>query len=180
MKALASSTDSTLPKLELAVMRMYLSMLTKVRRPSSTPWSSTMRFFSSRMMSAASLAMSTAVSTEMPMSATCSAAASLMPSPRYPTTWPLPLSRRTMRSLCAGVSLANTVVVSATAASRASSSASMSEPSSTLPGARPTSWQILAVTASLSPVRIFTVMPWLASAASAGAVVSLGGSRKAT
>ena len=110
MNALATSTENTLPKFELAVILMYLSMLAKVRRPSSTPSSSTIRLFSSRMMSAASLAMSTALSTEMPMSAVRSAGASLMPSPMKPTTWPLPLSSRTMRSLCDGVSLAKTLV----------------------------------------------------------------------
>ena len=102
MKADATSTENTLPKFELAVILMYLSMLAKVRRPSSTPSSSTIRLFSSRMISAASLAISTAVSTEMPMSAVRSAGASLMPSPMKPTTWPLPFKNRTMRSLCDG------------------------------------------------------------------------------
>ena len=58
-----------LPKLELAPILMYLMMLPKTLRPSSTPSSSTSRLFSSRMMSADSLAMSTALSTEMPTSA---------------------------------------------------------------------------------------------------------------
>ena len=84
-KALATSTLKTLPKLELAVILMYLSMLAKVRRPSITPSSSTIRLFSSRMISAASRAISTAPSTEMPMSAARSAGASLMPSPIKPT-----------------------------------------------------------------------------------------------
>ncbi len=66
--ALATSTRSTLPKLELAVMRMYFSMLQNVVRPCTTP-SSSSRLLSSRMMSAASLAMPTALSTLMPKSA---------------------------------------------------------------------------------------------------------------
>ena len=45
MKAEATITENTLPKLELAVMRMYFSMLLKVRRPSITPCSSTIRLF---------------------------------------------------------------------------------------------------------------------------------------
>ena len=85
-KALATSTLNTLPKLELAVILMYFSMLEKVRRPSITPSSSTIRLFSSRMISAASRAISTAPSTEIPMSAARSAGASLMPSPIKPTT----------------------------------------------------------------------------------------------
>ena len=50
--ALATSTLNTLPKFELAVILMYLMMLPKVARPSTTPSSSTSRLFSSRMMSA--------------------------------------------------------------------------------------------------------------------------------
>lgn len=67
-KALAAITLNMLPKFELAVILMYLTMLPKVRRPSTTPSLSTIRSFSSRMMSALSLAMSTAESTDMPMS----------------------------------------------------------------------------------------------------------------
>ena len=55
-----------LPKLLLAPMRTYLRMLAKTFRPSTTPSSSTSRDFSSRIMSADSLAISTAVSTLMP------------------------------------------------------------------------------------------------------------------
>jgi hypothetical protein len=46
------------------------------------------------MMSADSLAMSTALLTEMPTSAARSAGASLMPSPRKPTTWRQPREHR--------------------------------------------------------------------------------------
>ena len=81
-KVLAINTLNTFPKFELAVILMYLMMLAKVLRPSMTASSSTMRLFSRRMMSADSLAMSTAVSTEIPTSASLRAAASLMPSPR--------------------------------------------------------------------------------------------------
>ena len=42
-KALAPSTLNMLPKFELAPMRMYLRMLAKTLRPSSTPSSSTIR-----------------------------------------------------------------------------------------------------------------------------------------
>ncbi|OPZ76353.1 MAG: hypothetical protein BWY79_01660 [Actinobacteria bacterium ADurb.Bin444] len=70
-----------LPKLALVAMKTYLRVLEKVRRPSLTPRPSTARSFSSRTKSAASLATSAAVSTEMPTSAACRAEASLMPSP---------------------------------------------------------------------------------------------------
>ena len=66
--ALAAITLNMFPKLELAVILMYLVMLPNVFLPSSTPSSSTIRLFSSRIMSALSLAMSTAESTEIPMS----------------------------------------------------------------------------------------------------------------
>ena len=82
------TTLNMLPKLELAPIRMYLTMLAKTFRPSMIPSSSTSRLFSRSTMSAASLATSTAESTEMPTSAAFSAGASLMPSPMNPTTWP--------------------------------------------------------------------------------------------
>ena len=59
------------------------------------------------------MAMSTAVSTEMPTSADFMAAASLMPSPRYPTLWPFSRRTRTTRAFCSGESFANTLTVSA-------------------------------------------------------------------
>ncbi len=45
MNALATSTENTLPKLELAVMFRYFMILPKVSRPLSTPSSSTIRLF---------------------------------------------------------------------------------------------------------------------------------------
>ncbi|MNL73161.1 hypothetical protein D3C87_1985810 [compost metagenome] len=71
-----------LPKLELMVIRTYLMTLAKLRRPSSTPWCSTARLRSRRMIPAASRATSTAESTEMPTSASRRQGASLIPSPR--------------------------------------------------------------------------------------------------
>src|SRR5450759_4779871 len=58
-----------LPKLELAPILIYLVMLPNTFRPSMTPSPSTARLFSSNMISADSLAMSTALSTDMPTSA---------------------------------------------------------------------------------------------------------------
>ncbi len=159
-------------------MFRYLRMLPKVSRPLITPSSSTIRLFSSRMMSADSLAMSAPLSTEMPTSASRSAGASLMPSPRKPTVWPLACSVLSTRDFCSGVSLANTVVRSTASASAASSSASICAPSSGTPVASPTWRQTFSVTVGLSPVSTFTATPFSRSAASAGAAVSFGGSRK--
>ena len=96
-------------------------MLPSVRRPSITPSRSTARSRSSRMRSAASFATSTAPSTEMPTSAACSAGASLMPSPRKPTTCLRRLSARMMRFFCAGVTRQNSAVSSTRASSAGSS-----------------------------------------------------------
>ena len=85
-------------------------MLANTFRPSRTPSASTSRSFSIRIASADSLAMSAAVSTEMPTSAARRAGASLMPSPRNPTTWPAPWSARMTRCLWAGDKRANRVV----------------------------------------------------------------------
>ena len=79
--AAATSTEMMLPKFELTVRRTYVLMLANVQRPNSMPRSRTMRSFSSRMMSAASRATSTAESTEMAQSLARMAAASFTPSP---------------------------------------------------------------------------------------------------
>ncbi len=84
-----------------------------------------------------------------------------------------------MRSLCIGVRRANSVVRFASRANASSESVSISLPVTTSPASSPTSRHTFAATSSLSPVRIFTVMPLFFSALSAGAVVSFGGSRKA-
>ena len=67
-KALAAITLNMFPKLELAVILMYLVIFPNVFLPSKTPSSNTIRSFSSKMMSALSLAISTAESTEIPIS----------------------------------------------------------------------------------------------------------------
>ena len=96
-----------LPKFELDPIRMYLVTFSTVRRPSMTPSCTTPRSCSSSTRSAASLATSAALSTEMPTSAACSAEASLMPSPRKPTTRPARFSASRMRSFCCGVTRQN-------------------------------------------------------------------------
>ena len=83
-----------LPKFELVPISRYFMTLPKDLRPSRMPSCRTRRLRSSRMMSAASRATSTADDTEIPTSAACSEGASLMPSPRKPTTWPRLLQRQ--------------------------------------------------------------------------------------
>ena len=118
-----------------------------------------MRSFSSRIRSADSLAMSAAVSTEIPTSAARRAGASLMPSPMNPTTCPVPRRAWMTRCLWAGDRRAKSVACSAFAASSASESCSMSAPSSIGSGVSPTSRHTLRLISGLSPVRIFTAMP---------------------
>src|ERR1700674_5235615 len=89
--------ENMFPKFELIAIMMNFMMLPKARRPSVTPRSRTPRSCRSKMMSAASLVTSTALSTEMPTSEVWSDGASLMPSPRKPTTWPRCLNPRMMR-----------------------------------------------------------------------------------
>ena len=85
---LATMTEIMLPKFPLAAILIYLVMFPKVRRPSMTPFSSTIKSFFSKIMSAVSFAISTALSTEIPTSDWRSGSASLMPSPIYPTVCP--------------------------------------------------------------------------------------------
>ena len=73
MKRWPTSTENTLPKLELAVMFRYFMMLPKVSRPLITPLLQDHQAFSRRMMSADSLGDVGAASTEMPTSASRSA-----------------------------------------------------------------------------------------------------------
>ncbi|MOA56280.1 hypothetical protein D3C78_1802310 [compost metagenome] len=65
-------------------------------------------------MAAASLAMSAAESTEIPTSAIRKEGASLIPSPRYPTTWPRCFKARMRRPFCSGVKRAKTLTRSTT------------------------------------------------------------------
>ena len=119
---LAMTMEKMLPKLEDAVMRMYLETLAKALRPSWMPSSSTFRSFFSRTTSAASFTASAAVSTDIPTSDSTMAGRSFMPSPRKPTVCPLERRVSTICTFCFGDSSANTVVRS----SRTGSSLSVS------------------------------------------------------
>src|SRR4051794_13763981 len=166
-----------LPKLELEPIRTYLVTFSTVRRPSSTPSWTTARSCSSSTRSAACLATSAALSTETPTSAACSAEASLMPSPRNPTTWPRPLSASSTRRFCCGVTRQNRSTVSTRASSASSESRVSSSPVSTPRTGTPSPAQQWRVTRSLSPVSTLTVTPAAASDRTAPAALALGGSR---
>ena len=171
--ALAAKTENIFPKLEDAVILIYLIIF---------PWmpsSRTSKSLFKSTTSALSLAISTAVSTDIPASDTFIAAASLIPSPIYPTTWPFPRSTFTTLAFCSGDSFANTAVFSASPPSCSSVMASKSVPVRICAVSIPTWAHTEQVTLSLSPVRIFTPTPRSRSAFSAAAVVSLGGSRNA-
>src|SRR5271157_174278 len=75
-------------RLEVA-NNMYFNVLLKVRRAIIMPSQRLLKFFGSKMMSADCLAMLTTLLEEMPTSALVMVDASLMPSPRNPTTCPL-------------------------------------------------------------------------------------------
>ena len=178
-KALAASTLNILPKLELAVIFTYFTMFPKVFLPSCTPFSSTIRSFSSRMMSALSLAISTAESTEIPMSDSRRAAASLIPSPRNPTVLLLFCRSWMISAFCIGVSFEK-MLHFITASSLASllifsSSGPVTESEVLIP----TCLEIAFTTASLSPESTFTSTPCSCSCLMASEADSFGGSRKA-
>ena len=67
-KTLAINTDITSPKLKLTASLIYFNKLENVFLPYVTPSNKTFKSFSSRIISAVSFAISTAVSTETPTS----------------------------------------------------------------------------------------------------------------
>ena len=114
------------PKLEDAVIRIYLDMLANAFLPSIIPCSSTFKSFFSRMTSADSLAAS--VSTEMPTSAAVMAERSFMPSPRKPTEWPFSRSTCIICDFWLGVSSAKIEACSTEVISSSSVRLSISSP----------------------------------------------------
>ena len=78
---LAITRDKTSPKLKLVASLIYFIRFTKVRLPSVTPSNRTFKSFSNNIISADSLAISTAVSTEIPTSDFVSEGLSFIPSP---------------------------------------------------------------------------------------------------
>ena len=110
-KTEAPAALNMLPKLDDVAMRTYFMVLAKMRRPSMTPSASTPRSLSSSTTSAASLATSVPESTEIPTSAWCRATASLTPSPRKATSFPVRRATLMIRDFWSGPIRANTVVV---------------------------------------------------------------------
>ena len=177
--ALANITLNIFPKFELAVILMYLLMLPKVFRPSSTPSSNTSKSFSNKIMSALSFAISTAESTEIPISDCRRAPASLMPSPKKPTVFSCSCKREIICVFCNGVSLENSVVLLTASFIADSSIFSISIPVRERVVSMPT-WRAIAFTTmSLSPDNILTSTPCTYNCSIASAADGLGGSRKA-
>ena len=125
------------------------------------------------------MAISTAVSTDIPISASFIAVASFIPSPINPTVWPFLFKICTILVFCKGDNLAKISTLSTVIASSSSLILSISEPSKISLLLRPTFPHILFVTLSLSPVRTLVLTPYSFKAEIAFAVVGLGGSRKA-
>ena len=154
-------------------------MLPNVLRPSITPFSKTIRSFSSRMISALSLAMSTAESTEIPISDSRSAAASLIPSPKKPTVFFCICRSWMISTFCIGVSLEKMLPFATAFILSSSLIFSNSGPVTAVEVSIPTWREMVFTTASLSPESTLTSTPCSCSCLMACAADSLGGSRKA-
>ena len=148
-------------------------------RPSTNPFSRTIKSLSNKITSAASLAISTPLSTEIPTSLAFRANASLIPSPIYPTLCPFSFKTLIISAFCSGDNFAKIVVVSTTSFSLSKPIFATSWPNKIFSTFNPTFWQIALVTFSLSPVKIFVATPCSFNAFIAGAVDSFAGSRKA-
>ena len=83
----ATNTENTFPKFDETAITMYFNVFPYVDRPYMTPSATTIRFFSRRIISADSFAISVPVSTDIPMSDSTRAGESLIPSPKKPTIW---------------------------------------------------------------------------------------------
>ena len=150
----------------------------KVLLPSSTPSLRIRRSFFKRIISADSFAISTAFSTEMPTSASRREGASFIPSPMYPTTWPLYRRAIMIRFFCAGVMREKIVTPSTTLDRVSTSICSTSAPLRVPFTGSPISSQVFFATRSLSPVRIFSSIPDRARSWIESRALSLGGSMK--
>ena len=166
------------PKFALVAIKTYLSVLAKVVRPSLTPSISTPRSFSSNTISAASLATSAAVSTEIPTSAAWSAEASLIPSPIYPTTFPAFRIAIIIRSFWLGSISAKTSVVPTLRSNALSLIWRSSGPLIILVSDRPIFLLTLAATRWLSPVIIFKETPSFFSFVIVSRIFAFGGSKR--
>ncbi len=119
-------------------------------------------------------------STEMPTSASCSASASLTPSPRKPTSLPsVRCSADDARFLLGRDASEDRRLRQRGGERRRRRARRICAPVSTPATARPSSRQTLAATRSLSPVTIFTSMPRRASRARLSAASAFAGSAKA-
>ena len=166
------------PKLALVAIKTYLRVFAKVVRPSLTPSISTPRSFSSNTISAAPLATSAAVSTEIPTSAAWRAEASLMPSPIYPTTLPALRIAIIILSFWLGSISAKTSVAPTLLSNALSLIFRSSGPLMILLSDRPIFLLRLAATRWLSPVIIFSDTPRFFSLVIVSRILGFGGSKR--
>ena len=128
---------------------------------SITPSNSTLRSFSSNIISAVSFAISTAVSTEIPTSEFVNAGLSFIPSPIYPTTFPFCFKTLTILAFCIGESFANILFLFNNLDSATSDNVSILFPVMISFEFIPALLQTHLVTSTLSPVRTITLIPAL-------------------
>ena len=144
------------PKLDDVPIRTYLTVLAKMRRPSTPPSARMPRSFSRSTTSTASF-------TPSPMNATS------MPARRW---------ARMTRDFCAGVTRAKTVVEGRRAASSSSSIRSSSSPVIRPSTVSPRAVHACRATRSLSPVMILTPIPKRSRRASDSRALAFTGSVK--
>ena len=157
---------------------IYFIKLTKVRLPSVTPSNKTFKSFSSNIISADSLAISTAVSTETPTSEFVSEGLSLIPSPIYPTIFPASFNILTILAFCIGDNFAKILVFFNNLKTAMSVNLSSLLPNTIFLEFIPTFEQTHRVTSALSPVNTITRIPAWFNFSIDSFADSFGGSKK--
>mmetsp|Transcript_21739 Transcript_21739/g.73882 ORF Transcript_21739/g.73882 Transcript_21739/m.73882 type:complete len:215 (+) Transcript_21739:1245-1889(+) len=184
--------------LEVRVYAIDFFRLSKMRRPSSTPFTMEAKLSSMRIMSAASLDTSLpAMPIATPMLPFFSAGASFTPSPVTATISPRRWQFSTMRSLCAGDTRAHTICLWSSAASHLASCSSgvgsschsrMVSPLTTVASPESIfSWSMMPICFAMasavtgwSPVTMKTLMRARLHLATASGTPSRGGSMRDT
>src|SRR5271157_5919230 len=174
----AKANVTMLLKFALIVNWMYFIVLKKVFRPSLMPFATTPRSFSSKTMSAASFATSTALFTEMPTSAACKADTSLMPSPIYPTEYPAFFTALMTRSFWFGSTSAKMSMSSIWPTNASSMVSRSSGPEIAIGLEIPRSFPMDLAVNLLSPVMIFNSTPSVCRRLIVSGTPGFGGSER--
>ena len=152
-KTLAITTANILPKLEDAVIRIYLLIFTKTLRPSNIPSSKTFKSFFNNITSAASCNASVAPSADIPTSDWNIACKSFIPSPKNPTVCPFSCNTLIIFAFCFGDNCANIVIFSHNIANSSSVNSNKFSPSMILSVSKFSRLQTDTATLLLSPVK---------------------------